>query len=262
MNPELKDLQSAFKLHLMERNSAITEHIVGSGSLGADVRLAIYGNAYYARLIESLEQDYEALHVMLGDEEFTRLCTQYIDTYPSKFPSLRWFGQYMAKYLAEHKPYCEHPYLRELAVFEWTFIEAFDSEDAPVVTEADAAQVPPDKWPELEIRLHPSVYWFDYEWNILPLWKSATSDESIPELAQLKNKEYCIVWRQGLMTQYRTMDADEVILLRGVENNNNFAQLCERLTELDLDPEQVPMRAATILKTWITQGMVSELMFD
>ena len=206
MNPALKDLQSDFKRHLMERDPAIADHVVGSGSLGADVRLAIYGNAYYARLIETLEQDYEAIHVMLGDEEFTRLCTQYIDTYPSKFPSLRWFGRYMAKYLAEHEPYNEHPYLQELAVFEWTFIESFDAENATVATEVEAAQVPPDKWPELEIKLHPSVHWFDYEWNILPVWKATTSDESVPELEQLENKEYCVVWRQDLMTQYRTMD--------------------------------------------------------
>jgi hypothetical protein len=262
MNPVLKDLQSAFKRHLMERDPAIADHIVGSGSLGADVRLAIYGNAYYARLIESLEQDYEVLYVLLGDEDFTRLCTQYIDTYPSKFPSLRWFGQYMAEYLGEHLPYSDHPYLQEMAVFEWTFIEAFDAENAPIATEMDAAQVPPDKWPELEIKLHPSVHWFGYEWNILPLWKAATNDESIPDLAHLGNKEYCIVWRQDLTTQYRTMDADEVVLLRGVQNNNNFAQLCEHLTEFDMEPGQVPMRAATILKTWITQGMVSKLQFD
>lgn len=262
MNPVLKDLQSAFKRHLMERDPAIVEHITGSGGLGADVRLAIYGNAYYSRLIESLEQDYEAVHVMLGDEEFTCLSTQYIDTYPSKFPSLRWFGQYMAENLAKHKPYSEHPYLQELAVFEWTFIEAFDAENAPVVTEADAAQVPPDKWPELQIKLHPSVHWFDYEWNILPVWKAATSDEPMPELKQLENKECCVVWRQDLMTQYRTIDADEKILLRGVAENNNFSELCEHLAETGVDPELVPMRTASILKTWITHCMVSGLEFD
>ncbi|WP_455201046.1 HvfC/BufC N-terminal domain-containing protein [Kaarinaea lacus] len=262
MNPVLKDLQSAFKRHLMERDPAIVDLIAGSDGLGADVRLAIYGNAYYARLIESLEQDYEAVHVMLGDEEFTRLCTQYIDTYPSKFPSLRWFGQYMAQFLAEHKPYNDHPYLQELAVFEWTFIEAFDAENASVMTEADAAQVPADKWPELRIKLHPSVRWFDYEWNILPVWKAATSDEPVPELKKLEHKESCVVWRQELMTQYRTMDADEVVLLRGVDDNDNFSQLCERLTDMGIEAELVPMRAATILKTWITYGMVSSLEFD
>ena len=261
MNPALKDIQSAFKRHLIERDPGITEHIVGSGNLGADVRLAIYGNAYYARLIESLEQDYEAVHVLLGDEEFTKLCTQYIDAYPSQFHSLRWFGQHMAEYLAEHKPYSEHPYLQELAVFEWTFLEAFDAENASLVTEADAAQVPPEKWPDLQIKLHPSVHWFEYQWNILPVWKAATSEEPIPELKQLNGKECCVVWRQDLMTQYRTMDADEVVLLHCVSEENNFAQLCERLTESGMEPEHVPMRVATVLKTWIAQGMLSELIF-
>ena len=237
------------------------DHIASSAGLDNESRLAIYGNAYYARLIEALEQDYEALHTLLGDEEFTRLCRQYIDTYPSRFPSLRWFGQYMAKFLAAHEPYTAHPYLQELAVFEWTFIEAFDAKNAPVATEADAAQVPAERWPELGIQLHPSVHWFPYHWNILPVWKAATNEDAIPEIIKLEQTEYCAVWRQGLMTQYRTLAEDEAVLMRGVKDNCDFAQLCELLTAMDIDPAQVPMRAAGMLKTWLAQGMVSGLLY-
>ncbi len=262
MNPALRELQTAFKRHLMERDSAIAEHIAVTGDLDVDTRLAIYGNAYYARLIESLEQDYEAIHVLLGDDDFTELCQRYIETYPSKFYSLRWFGQYMSEFLAGHEPYDKHPYLRELAVFEWTFIEAFDAADAPIASETDAAQVPPDKWPGLKIILHPSVHWFEYEWNILPVWKAATSEElSMPELVSLPQKAHCVVWRQELMTQYRTMENEELIMLCGARENKCFAELCESLTQFDIDPEQVPVRAATILKTWLAAGMITELGF-
>lgn len=262
MSPRLKELQSAFKRHLMEGDSTVVDHIASSDSLDNETRLAIYSNAYYARLIEALEHDYEALHTLLGDEEFTHLCRKYVDTYPSKFPSLRWFGQYMSQFLSTHEPYVAHPYLSELAVLEWTFIEAFDAANAPVATEADAAEVPAERWPELRIQLHPSVHWFPYHWNILPVWKAATNEDSIPELIQLPQTEYCAVWRQELRTQYRTLDADEVVIMRGVQENCNFAQLCEMLTELGIEATQVPMRAAGVLKTWLTQGMISALKYE
>ena len=261
MNPELKDIQLAFKRHLMLHDNQIVDHIVGTDNMAGNERLAIYGTAYYGRLIEALEQDYEAVHVLLGDDEFARLCEGYIKANPSRFPSLRWFGRYMSDYLGNQQPYSDHPYLKELAVFEWTFIEAFDAEDAAVVSEVEAAQVPPECWPELTIMLHPSVHWFDYHWNILPIWKAATEDSEIPALVNLQNEEHCVVWRRDLMTQYRTLDSDEVILINGVQAKENFAGLCELLAEQGIAAEQVPIRAAGILKTWLALGMVSQLLY-
>ena len=105
MKPALKDLQNVFKAHLMQGNNAIADHIVSTRGLANNVRLAIYRNAYYARLTEALQQDYEAIHVLLGDEEFEKLCRHYIDTYPSRSPSLRWFGQYMHDFVDANDPY-------------------------------------------------------------------------------------------------------------------------------------------------------------
>ena len=262
MNPELKELQAAFKRHLMSGDSAVAQHIASTDELSNEMRLGIYGNAYYARLIEALESDYEALHTILGDDEFTRLCRRYIDAYPSRFPSLRWFGQFMSQFLETHEPYAAHPYLYELARFEWTFIEAFDAADARLATETDAAQFPAERWPELRIQLHPSVHWFPYHWNILPVWKAATGEGAIPEFIQLEQSGYCAVWRYDLRTQYRTLDADEAIVMRGVKDDFKFAQICESLAELDIDPAQVPMRAAGILKTWLAHGMIAGFLLD
>ncbi|WP_455221119.1 HvfC/BufC N-terminal domain-containing protein [Kaarinaea lacus] len=262
MYPALKELQAAFKRHLMQSDSEVESYISSSDDLSSESRLAIYGNAYYARLIEALENDYEALHTLMGGEEFDHLCRQYIDTHPSRFPSLRWFGQYLSQFLKSHQPYATHPCLSELAMFEWTLIEAFDAEDAPIAKETDAAKIPAEQWPVLRIQLHPSVHWFPYHWNILPVWKAATNEESIPEINQLEHTNYCVVWRPDLTTQYRTIGADEAVLLRGVKDHCTFAQLCELLTESDIDPEQVPIRAAGVLKTWLAQGMVSGFLLD
>ena len=262
MKPALKDLQNTFKSHLMRGDTAIAEHIVSTPGLAKDVRLAIYGNAYYARLAEALQQDYEAIHVLLGDDEFDLLCKHYIDDYPSRFTSLRWFGQYMNKFLANSAPYNEHSYLEEMANFEWCFIEAFDASDANIVTIAEVAQLAPEQWAELKIGLHPSVQLFQYSWNILPVWKAATNDEDIPPLVQLEHPQYCLLWRKKLSTQYRTLEFDEAEFMEGVRAGENFSQLCERLALLGIDPEQVPLRAAGILKTLLDQGVVSQLITD
>jgi hypothetical protein len=259
--PSLKAIQSAFKRHLLLKDSDIVSHIVGTHRLTSNERLAIYGNAYYARLIETLERDFEALHTLLGDDEFTRLCERYIGTYPSRSPSLRFFGQHMAHYLSSHDPYNQHLYLQEMATFEWMFIEAFDAPDAPVVNEADAAGVPSGRWPVLKLTLHPSLRWFNYRWNILPLWKAATENGDMPELVRLDSTAWCVVWRHDLMTRYRSMETDEAVLMKAVQDGENFAGLCERLGEQGMEPEHISLRAAGILKSWLASGMVSRLYY-
>ncbi|NOZ53430.1 MAG: DUF2063 domain-containing protein [Gammaproteobacteria bacterium] len=261
--PKLKDLQNIFKQYLMHGDSAIATHIVSTKTFANDARLAIYSNAYYARLAESLEKDYTSISVLLGDNAFYQLCERYTDTFPSKNPSLRWFGQHMVDFLSRTSPYNESPYLAELAVLEWAFITAFDAPNAVVATELDAAQIPAGKWPELTIKLHPSIRWFKYQWNILPLWRATNEINhdaakiAVPKL--LDTTEQCVVWRKGLSTQYRTLDQDEAKLLLCIAEGGNFSQMCEALVGLVDDPNQLPMRAASILKSWLSNEMISHL---
>ena len=53
-----------------------------------------------------------------------------------------------------------------------------------------------------------------------------------------------------------------MIMLRGASENKTFAQLCELLVEYSDEPEQVPMQAASILKTWLMHGLITELKYD
>ena len=272
--PSLQQLQHSFKQHLMHQDPAIA-HWVKDKGISRELRLAIYANAYRSRLIEALETDYPALLTVLGAEEFYRLGHAYIDRYPSRFYTLRLFGQFLPVFLQQTSPWQEQQHLAQLARFEWTFVDAFDAVDEVLLQEADVAAVPPDCWPQLRIRLHPSVYCFDYDWNILPLWKAATARDdvsdcatirecapqqpSLPAVTALPATETCVIWRHKLRTQYRTMDADEVVVLKAVMQGDNFSQLCECLIPFYDDTAGIPMRAAGLLKTWLAAGMLTGL---
>ena len=257
--PQLRELQKHFKSHLTSGDGDILQQIVSTEELSNKDRLAIYGNAYYARLAEVLEADYEAIHTLLGDDEFSNLCRRYIDLYPSKFFTLRWFGQYMADFIKSNVPYSNHEYLYEMAIFEWRFTDAFDAKDVATITESDVALVPADRWPELTFTLHPSVSWFTYHWNILPVWKAATEDGDVPVLQNLEAPETCVVWRHDLATKYRTLDSNEAILIQSVAEGNNFSQLCELLVDEGEPAEEVPMITAGFLKTWLNLGMITAI---
>lgn len=260
---QLKELQQQFKSRLFSQESEIARHIV-SDNLSSEFRLSLYADGYVLRLAEVLENDYPALRELLGDESFYELSQQYIAKHPSTFTSLRWFGQHMPAFLQESEQYKHTIYLAELAQLEWTLVNAFNAADQSNITETDVARVPVEKWPELSFGFHASVHSFTYRWNILPMWQAYKEHQPYPKPAQLSAPEKCLVWRQELNTLFRTLEHDESQLFDAARSGANFSQLCEILSDHiqeQQDPQQIPLRAAGLLKTWISAAMLSELKF-
>ncbi len=252
----LKELQNAFKRNVMTGDKAFGQFINSTEAVSSDVRLAIYGNAYYSRLEEALESDYEILKPLLGADVFEEACMAYIHKYPSHYYSLRWFGQDFPKFLGYQPDSGEHHWPAEMAQLEWSFVGAFDAADATVATEADAAMIPPQAWAALTIGFHPSVRTMDIWWNTLARWRTAKNAAIVPEPVRLSEPAQCLLWRNELMTQYRSMEADEAVALQAALAGANFSELCGALAEEMQDQEMVPMKAAGFLKGWLAAGMI------
>jgi len=257
--PGLKELQNAFKRNVVNGDEEFGKYINSTEAVSSDVRLDIYSNAYFARLEEALESDYEILKQLLGEDVFEEVCLAYIHKYPSRYYSLRWFGQDFPVFLGYLPDSGEHHWPAEMAQLEWNFVGAFDAADAVVATEVDAAAIPPEAWATLKIKFHPSVRTIDIWWNTLPRWGTAKNNETVPEPVRLSEPTQCLLWRHELLTQYRSMEADEAIALQAAMAGANFSELCGALAEEMQDQEMVPMTAAGFLKGWLAAGMISEL---
>jgi hypothetical protein len=253
----LKELQNAFKRNVITGDEEFGQYIVSTEAVSSDVRLAIYGNAYFSRLEEALESDYEILKQLLGEEVFSEACMAYIQQYPSRYYSLRWFGRDFPVFLGYQAESGEHHWPAEIAQLEWSFIGAFDAADAVSLTEADAAAIPPEAWPELRMQFHPSVRTLSIWWNTLARWRAAKNAQPIPEPARLPEPAQCLLWRHELMTQYRSMEADEAIAIQSALAGASFSEICGALAEEMQDQEMVPMQAAGFLKTWLAAGMIT-----
>jgi len=257
--PGLKELQNAFKRNVVNGDEEFGKYINSTEAVSSDVRLAIYGNAYFSRLEEALENDYEILKQLLGEDIFSEICMTYTEKFPSHYYSLRWFGRDFPAFLGYQPDNGEHHWPAEMAQLEWSFVGAFDAADAEAATEADAATIAPEAWAELTIEFHPSVRTMAIWWNTLTRWRMAKNAETVPEPVRLAEPAQCLLWRHELMTQYRSMEADEAVALQAALAGANFSELCGALADEIQDQETVPMKAAGFLKTWLAAGMIVEL---
>jgi hypothetical protein len=243
----------------MHDDESIFQHIEHNAAVPGHIRLGIYHNAYRARLVEALASDFEQLQKLLGSDAFEQIAHDYIDVHPSRHTSLRWFGQHLSQHLGYTEEQGSHLWPAEMARLEWLFTEAFDARDEAVIHEGHMATVPPEAWATLCFRFHPAVRRLILWWNTLARWRAAKEDEAIPEAQRLTQPVSCVMWRDGLRTQFRSVEPHEAVALSAAMDGQNFSDICGVLAAEMQDPEQVPMTVAGFLKGWLNAGLIAAI---
>jgi hypothetical protein len=256
----LNELQDGFQDYLLIPNPGhpFQSQVVGNDQASAEFRLQIYAEAYRLRLEEALQTDFEALHTLLGDEQFHALCLSYIDAHPSAHYSLRYFGRCMSDFLRSTLPYAANGVLADLATFEWSLIDAFDAPDGRVVTLEDMARLPPETWPLLRFELHASVQFLKLAWNAPQIWAALKDRQTPPAPENLESPQRWLVWRQDYQSYYRPLSDSEASALDCARAGKNFAELCEELCR-QMAEEETAAAAAGFLHRWISDGLVQEV---
>ncbi|MEE8387674.1 MAG: DNA-binding domain-containing protein [Acidiferrobacterales bacterium] len=254
---QLAKLQQAFQRRVLDpKQSSLPTWVSAGGRATPETQLLVYTSAYRARLTEVLAEDFPAIANAIGEDGFETLAEAYIDAHPSRYFSLRDFGDHMADFMTHAADYKDMPWLSELAVFERLLGRAFDATDAPIFREQDMAAVPAENWADLRFILHPSVQRIDCIWDAPSMWKVLTSDTPKEVTAEAGESVAWLVWRQQLTTQFRSLNKGEQIVLDTLREGATFNDACVALSTL-MAEDEVPLHIATLLKSWITQELIS-----
>lgn len=260
----LSALQTRFQKQLLNPGNDIgISWVSAAGRASPEYQMSVYANAYLCRLKEVLGNDYPAVCKALGWDRFDGFAIEYIQRYPSHSFTLREYGCHFPHYIDEKvrsDPTCvDLAWLSELARFEWALGRVFDAAESEHIRERDLSSIDADEWPRLRFGFTSALCRLDLEWNVPTLWKALTADPP----AQI---EPCrdgvhgswLVWRQDLVTRFRSLDANERLVLDSLLAGASFNDACELLARR-MDPGMVPMQAAGLLKGWIQQGLICQL---
>jgi len=250
----LPELQNHFFRSVLNNSDELIAEVKQQGEMTAIERVAIYVDGYRLRLIEALQDSYPALHTLMGDDDFESLCLEYMDHFPSKHFSIRYFGSHLAKFLHENEDYSNSELLQEMTEFEWALRGSFDSKDQKTLNLNDLSQIAPEQWSELTFNLHPSLRILNLSWNAPSLWQAIEqeADPQSPEKNQLPVS--WIIWRPELETHFRSMASAEAMGFDLIKKGKSFGELCEFMTGL-VKPEEAAQKAASFLARWIEDGL-------
>jgi hypothetical protein len=258
---ELANLQGLFQNHVVHGTQDAVDIFVGDQTASAAERAGVYYEAYRLRLIEILRIDFPGLCALMTADDFNALGARYLDAYPSRYPTVRWFGQYLPTFVADDAGFTEQPWLAEMAIFEWARGKAFDAANAGLASIDDLGVVPPAAWPSLRLDFHPTLQISEFSWNIGPIWRAVNAREPVPEPVRLSKPEQLALWRRDLVIYWRSLDDAEAWALAAFDSGRSFGEVCEGLCDFVV-AEEVPAKAAGMLSQWISEGLVTRIRVD
>ena len=227
--------------------------VCGDDRLGAVERLEVYAGMYFFRLLDCLAEDFPAVHDVVGHESFHTLVRDYLERHPSTSRSVRPLGRFLGQFLDGHSLGAEHPYVADLARFEWALLEAFDARDAEPLPPERLKSVPADQWPGLRLALAPSLRIVEARAPVQEVWGAVTAGQAPPRVEC--RPTVLRVWREGLRVFHRVIGDVELAALRAIERGAGFAATCEAASAL-VGEDQAAVEVARLLERWLADQLI------
>lgn len=256
MSGTLEALQRQFAAGVLGDDAGILGALRAGRELGAGQRLAIYREAYRARLADALADSFGHTARYLGGDAFRALALEYVETHTPSAYSIRWYGAAFPGWLRKTCP--QDAALAELAALDWALRAAFDSADAEPLEAAALAALTPADWARVGFRLHPSFRLLRQCWNAVSVWQAINAEASPPAVRALPQAVTLAVWRHALQPHFRTLEPDEGSALRALRAGASFAAVCARLAETGTR-EDAAQLAGRWLRRWVDERLLVAL---
>lgn len=204
------------------RGAILADKARSAPGAGSEAGLAVYRNAYRARLAGALRTNYPVLAELLGEEGFRALADDYARATPSRHYSIRWHGADLPRHLGNGAD-------ADLARMEWALGAAFDAADARPLDAAFLRTIPELEWAGVPIALHPSVSVLRMSWAVERQWEAIRAGG--PASAAEPDEHALVVWRMSLQSHWRIADPGEGAALLALGASGTIERACEAADE-------------------------------
>lgn len=244
-----------------EAESVVTRSL----ALTALERLAIYGYAYYARLLECLREEFPVLAHALGEEVFDAFAAEYLERFPSRSYTLFQLGVNFPRFLAETRPDLDDidrdgpswpDFLIDLATLERTFGEVFDGpgmERQPLLDANQLQALAPERLWEGRLVGVPCLRLLVLSYPVHHYFTAVRrqEDAELPEPAET----YLAVTRQRFVVRHYELSRPAYQLLHALLAGESVGQAISRAAEAaGPDSDGLANNLRTWFHDWAAEG--------
>jgi putative DNA-binding protein len=215
--------------------------IPASQSQSSLERLAVYGNAYYVRLMQCLRELFPASQYAMGDDAFDDFAYGYLQSYPPRGYTLGKLSDNFVDYLAatRQEHFAEESaddavenwsrFVVELARLEHVIDQVFDGpgvEDEPPRIYDQLISVPREDWPSIRLTPAPCLRLLAFEFPVNDYFTAFRRSEA-PELPELR-ATWLAVTRRDYVVQRYELSETQFALLEAISSGSPIGVAIER----------------------------------
>jgi hypothetical protein len=156
----------------------------------------IYAEAYMARLVEALEQDFPAVLKLIGHRTFHSMCRAYLEQFPSRNWSLNPLGRSLPEFLLGRVRVPRRKAARDLAAMEVAMSEVFDAEAVPALEPADFRKFLPESLSRSRLEFVPTFRLLSLGHSVNPFIDAVRQERGALPLIPRK-PSWVAVYRSG-----------------------------------------------------------------
>lgn len=222
--------------------------ILPSRTLRPDQRVGIYVDAYMARLVEALEEDFPAVSRLLGHRGFHAICRGYLESHPSRSRSLNPLGRRLPDYLSNR------PAAKDLARVEVAMSEVFDAEAAVSLRPADFSKVAPEKLAGARLSFVPAFRLLELDHAVNPVIDAVRRARStVPRLK--RTRTWIAVYRKEFKVWRLDLKAPAHAALSALHRGRTVSQAVAAAARVwSGKPEALPPQIRRWFGEWVSEG--------
>lgn len=230
-----------------------------SRQLSAAERIGIYHNAYFARLLECLREEFQVFHRTVGEEVFDAFALDYLVKHPPHSYTLGRLGERFPQFLAETRPEGEEAgdwsdFLIDLATLERAIGEVFDGpgvESEPPLGPDALARVPAECWAEVRLAPAPCLRLLTLRFPVQRYYTAARrgQDEPPPPAAPT----HLAVSRLNFVVRHHDLSPVEFALLGGLIAGQNLGDAIGQAVEAGADPAELAGQLGDWFQRWTAE---------
>jgi hypothetical protein len=226
-------------------------------------RLEVYANAYYARLLECLRDEFPALLHAAGEEVFDGLAFGYLQSYPSHSYTLSELSRQFAQYLEETRPRDEDEpsgeaawpdFMIDLVRLERCYSEIFDGPGAERLTllrAEDLRDLAPDAWAGSRLTCVPCLRLLSLRYPVHE-YATAVREKQDPDLPD-PEPTWLAISRITYVVRRWTLTRVQFELLTALIAGETVGSAIEGAAKLAVESGESVDRLAERLRDWFAE---------
>ena len=256
----LEQLQEHFYVAVFEHGSdnhttsKLGHYINETEGLSSIDHFNIYKGSITASLNRALREIYPVCNRLTGDDFFNAMGKEFMRVSPSHSADLANYGENFPEFLTDFKHVADLPYLPDVARLEWAWHRAFHAADETSLDTEQLAGVQENDRGQIVFELSLSASLISSEYPIHHIWQVNQDDHPENQTVNLNEGGVdLLVWRKGYDMHIDALDAGECSLLKDIQQQRSFSNLCDKETDHKIDA----LLSHCVQHGWITDFQIN-----